>query len=416
MNSCRKPDNSLATQIEVVSPKENSFFILPATIQAEIVVTADKVPQYIRVSVCNSQQIPVFTPVYFYPESMQSFYSFDYVMDEMAIENEGALYFLVTVVTDEVVNSYTKIAIENQPIEYKGFYLFTRPSVNETKVAFVDDDLVLNNIAIVYGDFLTSAASTKHDMLYFISETPDRMYANQFGEEPFSWDIEPSADYPEFTALYTEGNTVYCGYGNGKIAGFTDVSGQQIVNTLPKRDSIPEKLITTKDYLVGDFRIKNKVTRSLSIFYKVTGSELQRSASSVQVINFYTENMQNDLFIFGNENGKAVYSKYSFEENYLSNSIQISSEPMTASCRIGESVFLFCVNRQVHSFNTKTLISKQLLDLGSDIVAVDFNATQQLVFLTTSGFVYFYNYPAMQLLGTFSSDEPIKGIELRYAN
>ena len=233
-NSCKKQNNSVATTIKVVSPKENSFFILPDTIKAEIIVTAGKVPEYIRVFVSNSQQTPVFPPVYFYPESLQSNYSFDYIMDEAAIENDGTLYFQVSVLTDEVENSFTKIQIESQPIAYKGFYLFTRPTVNETKLVYADANLALNNIVVVYGNFLTSVSTAKHDLLYFISETPDRMYAVQFGEDPFLWETEPSADYPEFTSLYADGNIVYCGYGNGKIAGFADVSGQQIINTCLK--------------------------------------------------------------------------------------------------------------------------------------------------------------------------------------
>jgi len=414
--SCKKQDKHEAAQIEVISPIENSVFTLPGAIKAEIVVTAAQVPDYIRVCVCNSQQTPVFQPVYFYPDSLQTFLSFNYSLNKSAIEAEGQLYFQVTVVVaGEADNSYTKIGIESLPIEYKGFYLFTRPTVNETNIFFVDASLSSNKIASVSGNFLCSMTAAMHDMLFFISTTPDRIYAHQFDEEPFLWDIEPSADFPKFYSLFSDGNTVFCGYGNGKIAGFYDVSGQQIMNTLPKIDSVPEKLFTTDRYLFGDFRVKNKITRSLSVFYKTTGVEFQRTEHSIQVVDFYIENGQNDLFVFGNENGKSVFCNYFPDGNYFSESVEMSGETMNSSCRAGETIFLFSVNKKVYSFNTQTLAQEQLISLNDEIVSVDFDETQQIVFVATANSVYFYAYPAMQELTTYTSDEPIKGIILRYA-
>ena len=87
--------------------------------------------------------------------------------------------------------------------------------------------------------------------------------------------------------------------------------------------------------------MKNKVTRSLSVFYKNSGTEVQRAVSSIQVVDFYNDNEQNALILFGNENGNAVLSNYFFEGNYFSNSVEISSEPINSSCRVGESVFIF---------------------------------------------------------------------------
>lgn len=413
--SCKKQDSQQDAQIETLSPKENSFYLLPDTIHAEIVVSADRQPEYIRVCVCNAQLTPVFSPVYFYPENLQTKLIFDYFLENKALTNEGQLYFQVTVATEIVTNSFTKIQIESQPLQYNGFYLFTRPTVNETKVEFVSTALSLQEIAKVAGNYEASAISIAHDMVYFLSKTPDRLYANQFGEGPFSWINEPTADIPEFTALCADGNKVYCGYGNGIIAGFADVSGQHLYSTEPIMDSIPENLIVTDEFVTGDFRVKNKTSRSLSVFYKTTGARFQRAAHYTEVVDFFTENEEKELLVFGNEDGKAVARHYFFEGNYFSSPLMVSDEMMTASCRAGEQVFIFSTNKKVFSINLKTLIKKELLALDDEIISLKFDETEQVAFIATANYVYFYAFPSMQMLDSFYSTEPIKGIELRYS-
>lgn len=413
--SCKKQDNQQDAQIEIIVPKENSFYLLPDTIHAEMVVSADRQPDYIRVCVCNAQLTPVFTSVYFYPANLQTNLSFDYILENVDVANQGQLYFQVTVATEILTNSFTKIQIESQPLLYKGFYLFTRPTVNETNLKFVGTDLNLKQVANVGGNYKTSAISSDHGMVYFLTQTPDKLYGNQYGEEPFSWIIEPNADIPEFTSLCADGNKVYVGYGSGIIAGFIDVSGQQFFSTEPMMDSIPEKIIVTDNFVVADFRVKNKTSRSLSVFYKSTGARLQRAAHYLKVVDFYKENDDNELLVFGNEDGKAVACRYFFEGNYFSNSMVIFDEMLTATCRVSELVFLFSINKKVFSIGLKTLIKKELVSLNDEIISIKFDETQQVVFVATANYVYFYAYPSMQVLDSFYSTEPIKGIELRYA-
>lgn len=413
--SCKKQNEQQDTQVQIILPKENSFYVLPDTIHAEIVAFTDKQPEYVRVCVCNSQQTPVFAPVYFYPETLQSNLIFDYFLENKDITNEGQLYFQVTVATETVTNSFIKIQIESQPLQYKGFYLFTRPTVNETKMVFVTTDFSVQEIANVGGNYEASAISVAHGMVYFLAKAPDKLYANQYGEEPFSWINEPGADIPEFTSLYADGNKVYSGFGNGIIAGFADVSGQQIYTTHTMTDSVPENLIVTDQYVVGDFRVKNKPSRSLSVFYKSTGARLQRAVNYTEVVDFYKESEDAELLIFGNEGGKSVARHYFFEENYFSSPLVVSEEAMAASCRAGEQVFILAINNKVFSINLKTLIQKELVVLNDKIVSVKFDEMEQNVFVATANSVYIYAYPSMQMLDKFYSSESIKGFELRYA-
>ncbi|HEY9114448.1 MAG TPA: hypothetical protein VIN10_07080, partial [Bacteroidales bacterium] len=412
---CKKQNSQQQAQIEILSPKENAFYSLPDTIHSEIIVQTDVKPDYIRVCVCNAAQTPVFSPIYFYPETLLTNLSFDYILENMDISSQGQLYFSVSVATDIMSNSFKKINIESQPVEFQGVYLFTHTSVNETKLAYLDIEMTVKSIALVPGNYSESAASATHDMLFFLTEVPDRMYARQFGEDLFLWEKEPSADYPEFTSVYADGNKVYCGYGNGKIAGFADVSGQQMVSTPVMMDSVPERMIVTGDYIVGDFRVKNKPSRSLSVFYKTTGARFQRAVYQIEVVDFYKENNEKELLIFGNEDGKAVVSNYFFEGNYFKEILNISDEKINATCRVSSSVFLFSQKKSVFSIDLKTHIKKELLALNDEIVSVKFDETEQIVIVATANSVYSYFYPSMQFIGTFSSLDPIIGIELRYA-
>jgi hypothetical protein len=415
VTSCKKQDYQQDTQIKVILPTENSFYSLPDTIHAEIFISVDKQPDYIRICVCDAMLTPVFTPVYFYPESLQTNLVFDYILENVDVANQGQLYFQVTVATETVTNSFTKIQFESQPLRYTGFYLFTRPTVNETNLKFVGTDLNIKLIASIGGNYETSAISSVHGMVYFLAKTPDRLYANQYGEEPFSWINLPTGDFPEFTSLCADGNKVYSGYGNGKIGEFADVSGQQLVSTPVMADSVPEKLIVTENYIVGDFMIKNKPSRSLSVFYKSTGARFQRAVHYTEVVDFYTEKKEKELLVFGNEDGKAVASQYFFEGNYFSNALVIADEIVAATCRVGELVFLYNTSKAVFSIDLKTLIKKELVALNDEIISIKFDETEQVVFIATANYVYFYAYPSMLMLDSFYSTEPIKGIELRYA-
>ena len=415
IDSCKKKDDNSLVHVEILSPKVNSYYVLPDTIHVEIEISSDKQPEYVKVSVVNAKQIPVFDPYYFYLESNETDLKFAYALENKDISNEGQLFLQVTVAASDLLNTFTKIQIESRPPQFKGYYLFTRPGVNETKLVFVGLEKEIESIAKFSGDYTGSDFSAAHDMLYLRTNSADRLHAYQKSSDSFLWEVEPPADYPEISSLYASSTKVYSGFGNGMIAGFADVSGQQLMSTPVMLDSVSKKLFTTSNYIIADFKVKNKNSRGLHIYFKSTGAFFQRTEHNIEIAEFFIKQDENQLIVFGNENGHGIVSHYFFEGNNFSKPLQITENQIGSVSRVGETIFLYSHDNKLFTIDLETQLQKTLVILNENIVSIKYNDVHQTVYIVTENSVLLYGYPSMILSDSLTSAEQIMGIELRYA-
>lgn len=414
-SSCNKQDEVSPVVIEVLSPQENEYVLLPDTMHVEVSVSSEIRPEYVKICITNEKLVTVYEPYYFYLENSAGTLQFEYVLENKDLSAEGQLYLLVSVAAKGISNSYTKIKLESRPLEYTGFYLFTEPGVNETSIAYYESGKEAEIIKIFGGNFVDSEFSPVHDLLFIQASATDRCYAYQWGNDSFLWQSEPTADYPFLSSLYADATKVFCGFGNGMIAGFSDVSGKQIFSTPVMKDSLAIKLFASGSYLVADVKAKNKPARGLQVYFKNTGARFQRTAHNMEILEFYSTETGKQLLVFGNENGRAVVCRYFFEGNYFSKSRKINESQIELVCKVNENLFLYSQKNKLYLIDIKTLIQKQILTLDNDIVSLNFDHKLQTIFIAAENTVYLFTYPSINLTGKMSSSSKIRGMELRYA-
>jgi len=261
--SCRKIDKNIITNVELISPDANALIRLPDTIQIRFKVESEKDIEFVSISIVNSNYIPLFGT--HYVDTPISGETIEKAIPLKALQNtnEAPYYILIAVnyKEDDKWNSYFEIQLVNKPLNYHGFYLFSRPFISQTTIEFYDQNLEKTSFIQTDGEYIESDISNFYGKLFLLFHTPAKLKTYSVEEQQSVWEAVPQFPHPGYTTIETDVNRVYAAMENGQIVGYSEINGQQQLITQRLVDSIPEKISIIENYIVAAYRCRISVKK-----------------------------------------------------------------------------------------------------------------------------------------------------------
>ncbi len=401
--------------VTIISPEVNDAFSLPGYMLVELTVTSERDIKFVRINIDDKDFVPLFGSKFFYPDSKTAEIAYNLKMEVLTQQTSGP-YYLHVAVDDgiKLTHTYREVILNNATMIFKGFYLFTRPSVNQTSIKYFDSDFNESDFSVLNGEFTDAEISIKNDMLFVATTIPGKLTAYEFEDQLLKWTQEPEAPYPDYTDLYHDGNYLFVGYENERIAALSDLTGIQKTGTKILVDSVPMKVGIADNYFIGDFKKRTSPSRAWVSFYRLTGSLYQSYQTGISVVDFYPSVEEGAIDVIGNHDGKGILARYYFVENILADDSQVNEGEINHSCRVDDWYYLISVDKKVYHITIHGGAMSLFFENQDEIIDLRYDPILKHVFIASPDKINIYQYPDAQLLDSIYVEEEVKAIRLRY--
>jgi len=414
--SCRKIDKNIITNVELISPEVNTIIRLPDTIQIKFKVESEEDIEFVSISIVNSNYIPLFGT--HYVDTPISGETIEKVIPLKALQNtnEAPYYILIAVnyKEDDKWNSYFKIQLANKPVNYQGFYLFSRPFISQTAIDFYDQNLEKTLYIQTDGEYIDSDISNFYGKLFLLTHTPAKLKAYSVEEQQLVWEAEPQFPYPEFAAIETDVNRVYAAMENGQIVGYSEINGQQQLITEILVDSIPEKVSILENYIIAAYQSRNNGSRTLVTFYKSTGFKKHRRPIDFEVVSFIKTEEPDGLIIFGNRDQNGIISMFNTQDNSFENSYQLEIGRIGSVCKVADEVFIISIENKLYSYNWLQKNLTLLIEYEDIPFKIEYEHLSGRIIVLFTNRLISYQFPGMIEIADLEIENTVKGLQFFY--
>ena len=414
--SCRKIDKNIITNVELISPDANTLIRLPDTIQVKFKVESEKDIEFVSISIVNSNYIPLFGT--HYVDTPISGETIEKAIPLKALQNtnEAPYYILIAVnyKEDDKWNSYFKIQLANKPINYQGFYLFSRPFISQTAIDFYDQNLEKTFFIQTDGEYIDSEILNFYGKLFLLSHTPAKLKAYSVAEQQLVWEAEPQFPYPEYTTIETDVNRVYGAMENGQIVGYSEINGQQQLVAERLVDSIPEKISIIENYIIAAYQSRSNGNRTLVTFYKSTGHKKHRRPIDYEVVSFIKTEEPDRVVIFGNRDQNGIVSMFSAQNNSFEDTHQFEIGKIGAICKVKDEDFIISVENKLYSYNWPQKNLTLLMEFEDIPFIIEYEHLSGRIIVLFSNRLIIYQFSGMIEIADLEMENTLKGLQLFY--
>ena len=414
--SCRKKDKSFVTNVELINPEVNTLIRLPDTIQVKFKVESEKDVEFVSISIVNSNYIPLFGT--YYVDAPISGETIEKAIPLKALQNtnEAPYYILIAVnyKEDDKWNSYFEIQLANKPINYQGFYLFSRPFISQTAIDFYDQNLEKTSFIQTDGEYVDSDISSFYGKLFLLTHTPAKLKAYSVEEQQLVWEALPQFPHPEYTTIEMETNRVYAAMENGQIVGYSEINGQQQLITERLVDSFPEKISIIENYIIAAYQSRNNGNRTLVTFYKLTGHKKHRRSIDFEVVSFIKTEEPDRLFIFGNRDQNGIVSIFNAQDNSFEDTHQFDVGKIGAVCKVEDEDFIISVENKLYSYNWPQKNLALLMEFEDIPFKIEYEHLSGRIIVLFSNRLIVYQFPGMIVISNLEMENTLKGLQFFY--
>ncbi len=413
--SCRKTDDVPLAQVELISPDENTLLRLPDTVKISFKITGEQVPDYVVLSIVNRNYIPLFGNKYIHTPEMGVELTETMVLHALQDAGEVPYYILISAsIHGESQNNYFPVQLTNKPLEYQGFYLFVKTSVNQMNITFYNRELEPVSFTQISGNYIASSISNYYEKLYFTTDIPAKLRTFSLTEQQQLWETEPLFPYPFYTDVQADADWIYAAMGNGQITAYSGLTGQPKLVTERLADSIPEQMAVLDEFVIGFYRSKINGHRSLVSFYKVSGVKKCLYPVDFELVTFLADKDPSKAVVVGNHENEGLITVFDPYKNSFEGTIQPGVGSIVAACEAWEGSYLFAAAGKLYAYQIdqhQEKLIKVLEDIPVDVLYENVSGT---VFVFYPHSLQLYAYPLMTEIAEIALESEIKGMEFFY--
>ena len=415
LNSCRKHDVTPAPTVQILSPSVNEIFLLPGELKIHLKIKSEKAIKFVQVSFVSYDDAHVFKPQQYYTDS--TFVEIDETI-KLGLLPQGfssPYYLYITVISSAGTNTYFRqVDFINPDLKYQGFYVSTRPSTSTTQVYFYGPGFQESLFTTVEGEFLGSTSSDYQDFYYLTTSFPANFYAYTHEGSELIWETSAELPVPEYSAILYNDNIVFTATANGRIRSFNAVTGTPDIVTTAMVDSIPLHIQASSDHIVGEFLSKNSNSNVLVLFYRSTGTLVQKRPLNFMVADIFAGKNGNNFLIFGNENETSLLTTYHPQGNFLSDNKTIKEGIIKQVVRYDSDRFFLDIGNRIYLYNYSIGVNKLIREFIDEVVQFQYDKINSRLLVAFENRVEIYSYPGNDLVHLQTIPHPVNSIDLRY--
>jgi len=402
--------------VVIYSPDYKEVYMLPEIINIDFSIEHTKLLEYVRVSIDNSEMIAISSQQYFYPEGNSFTDEINIPVDNIPDESISPPYYVHIAVGDftEVNHTYLEIELINSNSDYKGCYIIGKHEVNMLNIEYFNKEFEKEYSFEIDGNYSDSDVSERSNMLIIATSKPEYTRAFNCNDGKQEWKKQPQLPYPEFNKVVADNNMVYLSTEIGRIMGVTSDEGTQVYNTTILRDTIPENICITNDYIIADFRLRNSNSKIWASFYKSTGSKYHVLTTNFNTVELFGITNENKMVAFCNNNNSGEIITFDVANNIIESSNYIENKEIHHSSKLDDNNYLFTSNSTIYHFNLQDNLVTALTETVDDIIDIKYNYINNQVIISTINKVEVFSYPEFSLISTIDIPYTVKAVELLY--
>lgn len=412
--SCSKNETPEKASIIIHNPLPNTYIQLPDTIDVSVTISYSKPIEYIRLSIDNSNMVPLSEHIFIYPTENTFSGEVELILEK---QGESVLVppnYIHIVIGDNgnVQHHYQEIILQNDAVSFHGFATFEDKPVNLCEIKYYNNEYLVYNTKEYDGIYSISENTINKELVYLSTTVPELLRAIDIHSGEVIWTKEPQLPYPKFTGMQCADEKLYLSTEIGRIVGVNEGDGSTILTTPVLKDTIPRNLIATNNFIFADFTLRTSNRKVWASFYKPTGVKYLWYASELTTIDIYGYDADKAILIGHNDNSGSIIL-FDIQSNTIEDiyNFDISFDN---SCEIEEGRYLITDNALIYEFSMEDN-SNTLLYQGNDsIVDIKYEPIHKSIYIASSQGIEVISYPVINSYHTITGYNNLKSIELLY--
>jgi len=409
--SCKKKDE-ISPYIQITSPNENSNHDVLDTLAVVGVVSDNEQLEYVKISLLNEDNISVASVITLFPDTKEYTLNHEFIIDNILLES-GNYNLLITVSDGEnETRKYIELSLNEVARELTGILFIETPSDNSVVIKKMKPDLSGEFVATVSGDFSSAATSSKNQTFYMAGSETGSLRAFSMLNNAELWDVpaNPLTGAPYFSDVFEDDGLLYVSFFDGEIKAF-DKNGTVKLQIVESGYNLL-KIYKQGNIIFSEQQQIGTVNRRL-VMYDATSSVMIQSVSSdIEIVTFCKRNDDN-VFVFGNNGSQGFMKNYVISDNGFWEPHVLPTGMVLSATAVDENTFLIGQENGVSKY---TYNPNSLTDYLPAVAAtsIKYEPISNLVVLSQSASVKFYNYSNAALVNSIIASSEIKSLSLLY--
>lgn len=407
--SCKKDKDAIPPVVSVTAPAENNSFAVFDTIKVSAEISDESQLTSVSIQLLQENLTPAQSP---YRKTVnEKNYSLrsDYIIYDA--ELPSAVYFLKISASDgeNETREYIKIHISEPAARNRGIFIISTPFVSVVNVTFLDSAFNAEPFLTRNCDYISGCVSSKYQYINLLGESLCGLTSFRINDKMAQWNEPPMGSSSFFTHLDFYNEISYVCYNLGNIRGF-DKNGALQFSAVSNAEYYPLKTFLYKDALFVEEKEVSGDNRRLSMFYS-TGSYARSAPVLLEIVAFAGKD-DNNIFLFGNENGQGKILIYNISENqtWSPYSVQVAFKD---AVQINQNTCLVALPDAVYKYDYSPVNFIKFIDQAG-VEKLKYDQVNNVVLASGGNMLGIYNSSNGQQLKSYLHSEPIKDFHLLY--
>ncbi len=370
--SCHKDSDTNSPAITLVRPAQGAVYNVYDTIWISALISDESKLESVKVSLLDKDQKPILVPQMFTPSTSEYTLNTGIPIDDIHLET--GTYSLQVKAFDgfNYTNAYKEILIREIPLKLKSVVLLSRGGIYSIDVSILSESGTWNKIFFLNGDYKASDICSFDQLVFTAGARSGNLNATSLPAGPVVWQVPllSSPPYRYFEDMVYYRPLLYVANYNGAIYGYNR-DGIVVSSATILPDYFPEKLGIANNILLADMHSKTGNVNLLAAYYLATGSLMQSTNITMDVIAI--ESVDNDnVLVFGNEGNLGKILEYTISQNMLRELKVFPDGKISGVARKDNQFFFISGEQAVHWYIRPTNTLVEFLP-GKQNALIDFD-------------------------------------------
>ncbi len=412
MNSCKRDKDNEAPNITVSKPYENQQFSVYDTITIKAIIGDETVVEQVDFTITDDNKVPVQpTTSLFFSQKDVSITSYIHITNKNLSSGNYYLWIRATDGTN-IRNKYIRIFIYELERKLDQVFVFGYADTTTINVYTLDSNILIKAFDY-HSDYCATAINSEFGILYSCGKFYGNLFAFNTSDYSTLWGIPVVSNppFPFFNDIFYCNKLLYTSFYNGFVRGY-DLNGSVKYAAIAPNNIIPDKIYAKGNFLFCDHSLVSGSNRIFGLYYLVSGASKQQISSTMKVVTI-SEQSNNSIFVFGNENYQGKIYLYDIDGNGWWESHPVPSGSIFDVAVIDNNNFLIAHTNGIYHYDY-SMNSLTLFKAGNAFSKIKFDSVSQELYVVSGNEIIVYNYPDGTFFKSYSIPNQILDFQLLY--
>ena len=414
MSSCSKDKDNVSPAIVVHSPLNMQQLNGIDTVQILATISDNKNIEWVKVSLRNSNDIPVLSTITKKPTTADYELNVMYFFDDIHLAS-GQYYFDISASDGEnITTKYIDILLNETPKTRNGIFVFSNTG-SQTEISLVDNNFNASFYSSINGDYLDAAVNSYDQQLIHTSSIVGSVSAINLKSGGLAWSVPiiTSPPTPYYMGFLYANQDIYLGKRNGIIQGYdNNGTANYGANAYPNY-YLESALVHENYYLVTEQHSIAGSAVKLVLYWMASGIEVKQLNLNEDVKGMYSYTANEIILITNDASSMGKLDFYTISVGLSSSPFSIGVGFIDDCVEISTGIFLVASGGDIILINANNFSTLPYLT-GVGVNKLKYDYLTNELFVSNGNVLSIYDYTSKVLKGSYTHSNPILNIAFWY--